>query len=167
VLRNIEVIHATERLVFKVIPALAKQLSRMHPVEFEQIDDLGAYLHSLGVNMRHLGVLRYHVSTTSQQGLVVREHLLLQIIGRTLKNILRDYQRRWMKSERSTSELGMFTLITQFFNLIVGAHPKSMSFWRDQVVVGVIQRFGRITFTSESEQENLQEVCSAPDFLKV
>jgi hypothetical protein len=166
-IRNREVADATERLILKVIPRLAKQLEEMTPETFNQIDDLGAYIHSYGVNMRHLGVLRYNVCSATEDGINVRRYLLLQIVGRTLKNILRDFQRRWMKSERSTSEQGMFNLIAHFFNLIVGSHRKSESFWRDQVIVGIIQRFGRIAFTNDEEQENLQDICSEPTFLKV
>ena len=33
--------------------------------------------------------------------------MLTEMVARTLKNILRSFQRKWMKAERSTSEQGM------------------------------------------------------------
>jgi hypothetical protein len=35
---------------------------------------------------------------------LVRELLLVELVGRTLKNVLREFQRRWMRSEQSTSD---------------------------------------------------------------
>jgi hypothetical protein len=35
---------------------------------------------------------------------LVRELLLVELVCRTLKNVLREYQRRWMRSEVSTSD---------------------------------------------------------------
>ena len=38
---------------------------------------------------------------------VLRDMMLTEMVARTLKNILRSFQRKWMKAERSTSEQGM------------------------------------------------------------
>lgn len=46
---------------------------------------------------------------------VLRDMMLTEIIARTLKNILRCFQRKWMKAEKSTSEQGMRMLGEGFF----------------------------------------------------
>lgn len=38
---------------------------------------------------------------------VLKEMILTEMVARTLKNILRFYQRQWMKAKRSTSDQGM------------------------------------------------------------
>lgn len=113
--------------------------------------------------MRHLGLVRDHISP-SHSANPVRTLLLLQIVTRTLKNIAREYQRRWMKSEQSTSEMGMKLLLTQFMNLIVGSSQNSELFWTGRVVVGIIQRFGACSIDNI---EHLHRVRKLPDFLKV
>lgn len=40
----------------------------------------------------------------------LRDTMLTEMVARTLKNILRSFQRGWMKAERSTSEQGMSML---------------------------------------------------------
>ena len=162
-LRNKEVERATERLIREVIPALAAKLTEMTPYEISNLD-VSVYFHSHGVNMRHLGLVRSHIlpSHTSNP---VRTVLLLQIVTRTLKNIARDYQRRWMKCEQSTSEMGLKLLLTQFINLVVGSNPNSEDFWTENVVVGIIQRFGSCAI--DNNIEHLHRVRMMPDFLKV
>ena len=162
-LRNEEVNRATKRLIEEVIPALASRLASMTEEEITSLD-MSVYFHSHGVNMRHLGLVRSHVDATTASN-PVRYKLLLQIVARTLKNIARDYQRMWMKCEQSTSEMGLKLLLTQFLNLVVGSHPNSETFWKDRVVVGIIQRFGWCAI--ESNDEYLDKFRQLPTFLKV
>jgi hypothetical protein len=161
--RNSEVERATERLVAEVIPALAARLSAMTPYEISNLD-LSVYFHSFGVNMRHLGLVRFHINS-SETSNPVKVLLLLQIVTRTLKNLCREYQRRWMKCEQSTSEMGMKLLLTQFLNLMVGSSPNSETFWTERVVVGIIQRFGACSI--DNNIEHLHKIRKVPEFLKV
>ena len=161
--RNEEIARATERLVTEVIPALAARLAAMSTYDISNLD-LSVYFHSHGVNMRHLGLVRDHISPAHSSN-PARTLLLLQIVTRTLKNICREYQRRWMKSEQSTSEMGMKLLLTQFMNLIVGSSQNSEIFWTERVVVGIIQRFGACSI--DNNIEHLHRVRKLPDFLKV
>lgn len=126
--------------------------------------NLATELHRHGVNVRHLGLIRFHVPAT-KENTVLRQQLLLEIVSRTLKNLLKAFQRRWMKSERSTSEQGLLMLVVQFFNLITGSHKNSEEFWSTRVVTGVIQRFGSCALT-ETETIKLRESCCRPAFLK-
>lgn len=160
---NQDVIRATERLIKEVIPEIARRLTLMTPREVANLN-FSLYLHSHGVNMRHMGLIRSLIPET-QTNAPVRTALLLQIIARTMKNILRDFQRRWMKSQRSTSEEGMFLLLSQFLNLIVGSHANSDRFWSGHLVIGIIQRFGGCAINYVSD--NLDKLRQIPQFLKV
>lgn len=92
---------------------------------------------------------------------------LLQIVSRTCKNILRQFQRKWMRSEQSTSEEGMKILFAQFFNLMIGSHTNSAAFWREHVLPGIYQRFGYISLLSSLERSDLLGfVRQIPWFMK-
>lgn len=158
--RNEEIRLATVKLLEKVIPAAARELCILPLSSLQQLD-LTVFLHSRGINMRHLGYLRSCVAA-SKENFGARLKILVEIISRTLKNLLRDFQRRWMRSEKSTSEEGMLNLITQFLNLVVGSNINSAEFWTDCVVIGMIQRFGRcIWYYKETDSTSLVSLSDA------
>jgi hypothetical protein len=161
--RNREVIRATERLIREVIPALSLRLSRKTPAEVERLD-LAHLFHFHGVNIRHMGLVRHHIKATLETSLV-RTALLLQIVCRTLKNLCRDFQRRWMRSERSSSEQGIFLIISEFLNLMVGRHINSEKFWLERVIVGILQRFGKCAL--DGNESHLQNLRKQPFFMRV
>ncbi|CAM9770018.1 unnamed protein product, partial [Choristocarpus tenellus] len=66
-----------------VIPTLVEHLSRL-PSSIQENICLAVELHS-----------------------ILREVILTEMVARTLKNILRSFQRKWMEAECSTSEQGM------------------------------------------------------------
>ena len=141
---------------------------------------LTQYLHRHGINMRHLGLLRKCVSEASTGAadsinstvyntacVSLKEELLNQIVSRTLKSLLRDFQRKWMRSEQSTSDQGMKILVAQFVNLALGSHENAPGFWTDQVTLGVYERFGHVALTSTAERIGLfTQVRSIPNLLK-
>mmetsp|Transcript_22531 Transcript_22531/g.32926 ORF Transcript_22531/g.32926 Transcript_22531/m.32926 type:complete len:1011 (+) Transcript_22531:60-3092(+) len=160
--RNREVIRATERLVREVIPALANVLAKMRQREVIALD-IPVFFHARGVNIRHMGLVRSNIPASNSTA-SIRTALLLQMVVRTLKNIARDFQRRWMKSERSSSQQGIFMLLTQFLNLIVGRHSNSEAFWTERVAVGLIQRFGKCAI--DGNEDHLHRIRRVPSFLK-
>jgi len=160
--RNREVTRATERLMKEVIPAVALDLTKLKPIDICSMN-FSVYFHFHGVNIRHMGLVRSHIPA-EHSNIPIRTALLLQIVTRTLKNIAREFQRRWMKSEQSTSEQGMFILLTQFVNLVVGSHENSEEFWSERVFVGIIQRFGGCAI--DNNIDHLQRVRKRPQFLK-
>lgn len=176
--RNEEVRLATAKLINDIIPAAAVELCAL-PLSLLQDLDLVVFLHSRGINMRHLGYMRSCIPAT-KLNFGARLKLLVEIISRTLKNLLRDFQRRWMRSEKSTSEEGMLNLITQFLNLVVGSNINSSEFWTERVVIGMIQRFGRciwyycetasspkVSLSGEKILEEMEMLRVSPHFLKV
>lgn len=161
--RNKEVTRATERLIYEIVPLVAQKLSQLTPSDISSLN-FSIYLHSHGVNIRHMGLIRSLIPRSHITN-PIRTALLLQLICRTLKNITRDYQRRWMKSEQSTSEQGMYLLLIQILNLIFGSHANSEKFWTERVIVGIIQRYGGCAIDSNIDE--LQRVRKLPQFLKV
>ena len=172
-----DVSEATSLLVQKLIPAMAKDLERNgHPLKREGLS-ITEYMHRHGVNIRHVGLLRRHLSndldndldettttttTTSQQVHVkaIRHELLMECISRTLKNILRKTQRQYMCSQRSCSEEGMMHLVIDFLNLVTSSHPSSCEFWSYLVIPGIMERFGRVALTDN--EIKLPDDCSMP-----
>ena len=161
--RNREVLRASERLVRDVVPALAALLAEMNSLEVHALD-VSVVFHYHGVNMRHIGLVRSHIPASTKTA-QIRTKLLNQIIVRTLKNICRDFQRRWMRSEQSSSDQGMFLLLSQFLNLIVGSHENSEKFWEERVTVGIIQRYGKCAL--DGNTSHMHRLRKVPDFLKV
>ncbi|CAM9511876.1 unnamed protein product [Scytosiphon promiscuus] len=179
--RNREVTEATQFLLTVLVPATARLLCNMPPARLSEIN-LTQELHKYGVNMRHIGLLRAFVTPPIREGVgsaaasatgkmsktsagIMRDRALVEVVVRTLKLVLRSFQRRWMKSEQSSSEQGMHAVVTQFLNLVTGQHVRSELFWRDHVTTGICQRFGTVALT-EAERAGLWAVCSArPDLL--
>ena len=176
--RNEEIKLATENLLEIVIPKAALEMSAVPITELQDLD-IVVFLHSRGINMRHLGYLRSCIPAT-KENFGARLKILVEVISRTLKNLLRDFQRRWMRSEKSTSEEGMLNLITHFLNLIVGSNVNSAEFWTERVIIGMIQRFGRciwffsnagsaakVSLSDEEIMEEIESLRSSPHFLQV
>ncbi|CAM9490420.1 unnamed protein product [Pylaiella littoralis] len=186
--RNREVTEATKLLVTVLVPATAKLLCSMPRHHLMKIN-LAQELHKYGVNVRHIGLLRayvtpskggassYAVSSSSSSSTggagkssktsagIMRDRALVEVVVRTLKLVLRSFQRQWMKSEQSSSEQGMHMLVAQFLNLVTGQHERSRLFWHEYVTTGVCQRFGTVALT-DSERAGLWTVCSdRPDLL--
>lgn len=149
---NDDVHTATYFLVRTLIPYLANDLMKNgHPTNREALK-LSEYLHKHGVNVRYLGLLRSYLQDED-----LRTQILLEIVFRSLKNILKEQQRKWMKRFKNTSEDGMITLIVNFFNLFTGSNPRSNIFWESVVIPAIGQRFGSF-WLCEEEQINLQSI---------
>lgn len=74
----------------------------------------------------------------------IETELLRECISRTLKCILKEMQREWLKVQKTSSEQGIRDLIVRFLNLVVGAHKNSEQFWSVQVTDKYIAKFGNI-----------------------
>jgi len=114
---NKMVSEATDHLIEVIVPSLVPKIISMTPQELADLQ-VSTFLHSHGVNVRHVGLLRHHIfkriddqTCDKAEQVAIKltcDKLLLEVIGRTLKNTLKDYQRRWMKAEQSTSEQVFF-----------------------------------------------------------
>ena len=122
-------------------------VGRGHPMEREGLS-ITEYMHKHGINIRHTGLLRYHVlhvelpcPQSEERKQSLGAELLQECIYRTAKNVLRRIQRMWMVSHRSSSEDGMMTLLVRYMNLISGYHDKAAEFWNTMLIPGIISRY--------------------------
>jgi len=160
---NRDVKMATRFLLQAVVPKLAEYLIRITSDNEQATLELCICyeLHRFGVNIRHCGLLRYHIPDYVRYR-CLRDKLLIEMVARTLKNLFRDCQRKWMRSQQTTSEQGLYHLTASFINLVTGAHIPSEPFWERTVYLGVLQRFGHIGLTSW-EWKNLKQLMFAPE----
>lgn len=76
---------------------------------------------------------------------IIQCDLLRECLTRTLKCMLREIQRDWMRSQKTASEQGIKRVIVQFLNLVCGSHPNSKHFWEEVVPKEVVDRFSELT----------------------
>ncbi|CAM9632019.1 unnamed protein product [Ectocarpus sp. 8 AP-2014] len=147
------------------VPNVVEKLTSL-PQDVQKTLHLDVELHRHGVNVRHLGKVRFLLMEQNKpENGLLKDMMLTEMIARTLKNILRCFQRTWMKAERSTSEQGMRMLVVRFLNLVTGAHINSATFWKEKVLTGVLQRFGRVSLTT-SERRDVQTISRNPYVLQ-
>jgi len=82
----------------------------------------------------------------------VRDVLLAEMIARTMKNILRLYLRHAAQQMKISVANIQTTLMTEFLNIITGSNVHSDEFWREQLFLGITNRFGACA-VSESERK--------------
>jgi hypothetical protein len=74
----------------------------------------------------------------------IQSDLLRECLTRTLKCMLREIQRDWMRSQKTASEQGLKRVIAQFLNVVCGSHPNSKHFWEEIVPKEVVERFSEL-----------------------
>lgn len=158
---------ATRILLHEVIPAFAEQLAASAPsqaaapptaplplsrhasLKREQlarrvpIDNasLPRALHSRGINIRHLGWVWRCVPAHKPE---VRQVLLVEMVARTLKNMLRAVLRNAHQSDGAKiSEHRLRQLIVHFLNRVTNpAEQEVMAFWGRDMPRNLAERFG-------------------------
>ena len=170
--RNEEVREATKFLVGKAVPKLAALLSA-HP-RTKTSPSIGDELHRRGINVRHMGLLRSHIDTTTAAGKAAAEACLVEMVARTLKQLLRRRLRNSVLSVNrggagagagaGTGDDGVgagagagaaaqgsagfharpVEAAVSFLNLVSGSAPASETFWSTTLPSEIWLRFGRV-----------------------
>ena len=120
---NGDVLQATCKLLYKIIPQFAKRLDE----QFSEISGkLITEIHREGINVRHLGQIRQH-STTSES----KELLFMEMIVRCIKNQLRHRMRYTMREVQGLSQEPFKSVVIKTFNLILEKNQKPLvdEFW--------------------------------------
>lgn len=156
-LHNERVAAATRHLVAEVVPDYARDLDSIAPAapgkaapataaassnprrhRLRQLaEPVSEELHARGINMRHAGLLRSHVRANE----VARDALLVEVVSRTLKQMLRGSLRRGAGGASATRGR-----VVRFLNLVC-AGPGD--FWQGRVLPALDARFGRVSLTDE------------------
>eukprot|EP00456_Euglypha_rotunda_P054485 TRINITY_DN44052_c0_g1_i1.p1 TRINITY_DN44052_c0_g1~~TRINITY_DN44052_c0_g1_i1.p1 ORF type:complete len:142 (-),score=16.32 TRINITY_DN44052_c0_g1_i1:10-435(-) len=123
----------------------------------EQVESgVSHLLHSRGINIRHVGLLRSNVKDVR-----IREILLAEMVSRTLKHNLttwlKDANRKLGQERRGSATYSPLTEVgAGFLNLVSGVSPRANDFWID-VREGVQRRFGHHALTQEIGRAVQQE----------
>lgn len=112
-------------------------------------------VHRRGINVRHIGLLRSSIVHNQS----ARDTLFIEVVARTLKNLLRSWLRGAMAefdvNGEEPSEFEIQNRVSLFLNLVSGSHLNSDFFWKSIVRPGIFQRFGACSL-NDSEKENLK-----------
>lgn len=110
----------------------------------EEIIKLSELMHREGVNLRHMGLIRCKVKSYR-----VRQCLLTEMLARVIKDLLRGQMRSKMREVRVLSEEPFKEVVIRVFNLILGKHKNSASFW--QLVKDRLKRKFKAALSKEEE----------------
>eukprot|EP01117_Protostelium_nocturnum_P010911 TRINITY_DN3939_c0_g1_i1.p1 TRINITY_DN3939_c0_g1~~TRINITY_DN3939_c0_g1_i1.p1 ORF type:complete len:1699 (-),score=618.56 TRINITY_DN3939_c0_g1_i1:206-5302(-) len=178
-----DVIEATNRLLVTVIPEFAKHLdstfdrsqtnvfTKMKTLQKTFVHDL----HRAGINIRYIGIVRSHTKNP-----FVRRFLLMEMIARSIKNLLRAELRRISRTNESQAIEPYKKVVLDLFNLIINGRSSSlnplqnrrescfaphettryvfgdsddaMDFWKDQLEPSLRRHF--LLFPSEQQLED-------------
>jgi len=130
-------------------------------------------VHRHGINCRHLGFVRYHIlknpkserfktEQSNPTSTAAADVLLIELVSRTLKNILREWMRDSLKNcqdhFREPSEFLIRGQVSCLLNLVSGYSPKSVSFWQECVLPSMDHRYGSLALR-QNERAGLARAC--------
>mmetsp|Transcript_21111 Transcript_21111/g.48789 ORF Transcript_21111/g.48789 Transcript_21111/m.48789 type:complete len:141 (+) Transcript_21111:1-423(+) len=75
--------------------------------------------------------------------------LLAEMAARTVKNVLRYYLRNAAKRMKLCVHRVHMFILTEFLNIVTGAHEKAEDFWANQLFHGIRVRFGAVAVSVE------------------
>eukprot|EP00466_Bigelowiella_natans_P011490 jgi/Bigna1/78392/fgenesh1_pg.54_\ len=100
---NDRVREATNILINKVVPEFAATFVQRTPRQLRDIQfdnqrvlllfQVSEELHRNGINVRHMGLVRFMIRDTDDSSVAAKDRLLISMVGRTLKNLLRREMR--------------------------------------------------------------------------
>ncbi len=151
---------ATVFMLQEVIPSFAKE---MEPLTLADLPNfhLSRRMHAAGIPMRHSGLLRSLVTNKHS-----RQVLLVEIVGRTLKNSMRAAMRKQLHDTSSHPNLWYKdhllakVEVVKLLSLITGCSEHSRLFWGDYMIAGVEARFGGVALM-DAERADLFAAISA------
>lgn len=80
-----------------------------------------------------------------QTWLAIQQELLGECILRSLKSLLKEMQRSFIRSQRTSSQHSQAQLIVAFLNLASGAHENTDTFWDIEVQLRMTEKFGWVS----------------------
>jgi hypothetical protein len=143
---------ATLHLFRDVLPKYAHNMDLMSSEPSKVRQMVVAYrLHRAGINMRMLGRLRRLLRSQ-----ITRHTVLVEIVARTIKNMIRGNLRAEVERVRLPSQTPYIILLCLFLNVMLGNNPElrdqSDTFWQSALKRNIMLRFDQ-TFTESEERE--------------
>eukprot|EP01130_Rhizamoeba_saxonica_P016324 TRINITY_DN7530_c0_g1_i1.p1 TRINITY_DN7530_c0_g1~~TRINITY_DN7530_c0_g1_i1.p1 ORF type:complete len:885 (-),score=187.58 TRINITY_DN7530_c0_g1_i1:58-2367(-) len=123
-----EIEEATLYIKEVIIPEAAKELTKLMQ-DAKVLGDLYRFriteaVHSYGINCRHLGFVRKHVTNWEFKKIV-----LIEIIARAIKNNLRFRLREKVKQLKLPLEEPYIRLVADYLNMVFGNTKQSDDYW--------------------------------------
>eukprot|EP01129_Flabellula_baltica_P006764 TRINITY_DN2573_c0_g2_i1.p1 TRINITY_DN2573_c0_g2~~TRINITY_DN2573_c0_g2_i1.p1 ORF type:complete len:697 (-),score=131.22 TRINITY_DN2573_c0_g2_i1:3499-5589(-) len=132
-----EVKRVTQKLINEIIPNAAKFQKKINTGR-----ELCEYLHSKGINLSKMGLVRDHTISERMRNLILKE-----MIFRSVKNDMRSELRRI----ESVSDQDWMERCSSFLNLLFGSSQKSTEYWCFFIKTVIIYKFGEKSL-SENER---------------
>ncbi|KAL6059841.1 Clu domain-containing protein [Balamuthia mandrillaris] len=150
---NEEIKAATRHLISVVIPSYADILSIMIKEARQKTDGLENFslteaLHSKGINIRYLGMLRRYMTDIDCKTL-----LLVEMCARIVKTNLRLRLRERMRELKLPLEEPYHRLVIDYLNLIIGHSDHSEEYWTKNLKISLMRKF-ELALTPEEAAEN-------------
>jgi hypothetical protein len=140
---------ATVLLVTVVIDDFVAEVAR-HP-ERLQIP-VSKYVHSKGINIRHLGLIR---SKIPEKHKTCKDVLLMELVARTLKNTSRHWQREMSSNTHYEVSNNTLDNLVVLLNLISGVHPSYKEFWAS-LADDLVLKFGDVALHDREKKDLFQ-----------
>jgi len=147
---NGEVVDATLVLEQETIPAATNDIDQTYSPfmlqsspfleEDQLLREIIVDLHSRGVNVRYLGLVRSHLPPNSPLRLL----LLTEMIARVVKS----YMNVKMRSLETTDFIKHQQLICDLFNMVFLTAPTESPFWRSYFMDQLFHKFGPLALSS-------------------
>eukprot|EP01094_Clydonella_sp_ATCC50884_P028131 TRINITY_DN834_c1_g2_i1.p1 TRINITY_DN834_c1_g2~~TRINITY_DN834_c1_g2_i1.p1 ORF type:complete len:608 (-),score=212.39 TRINITY_DN834_c1_g2_i1:186-1817(-) len=150
---NLEVDNASQFLQWNTIPGFARTLPLLYEKNTTQLQESGhtpfqsfrltEILHTHGINVRYLGLV-YTFLNKEKESISrnnCRALLLVEMIGRVLKNDLRTRMRQQMQSLRKPLEQPYRRLVLNYLNLVFGSAPSSSRYWDTKLKNDLVKKF--------------------------
>jgi tetratricopeptide (TPR) repeat protein len=158
-IHNKEVLDATLFLRDVVIPPIARELDgeteRLGRLELEVVEKfthtLGSRLHTNGINLRYLGLIRQHAANKS-----FRAMSLTEMIARVFKSRLNEKLRSAIASDSGIAIEKCLRYAVDSINLIISKNytdPKVTKFWCSKIKYFLLSKFEKGLLPEELDAE--------------
>jgi hypothetical protein len=122
---NADIKEAFDYYVVELVPTVAFELSQL-PTEGTEVE---TYLHSRGINFRHMGLLWQHLPLFSPW----RRAVMSEIVTRAAKSVLRSMMRRSIERFGMHNNDPFSRLIASYLNLLLGSSDDSTAYWKNEL----------------------------------
>ncbi|GAM25977.1 hypothetical protein SAMD00019534_091520 [Acytostelium subglobosum LB1] len=141
---NQDISDATSHLFDIVIRQAATELESLAKSDYYKVEmELVRFVHTHGINLRHLGRLRSMIDSSNTQ---LREHILNEMVVRVLKGKIKDELRVGLSSEGYFigSEEKCIEIIITFMNKVfnVTRFTTQLEFWTVQIKGLLVDKYG-------------------------
>jgi hypothetical protein len=155
-------VRVTRYLLQEQTKQAAVKLSKLHLHELESLT-ISKEFHHLGLNMRHLALVRNSQWCKSQD---LKMFLLQEIVTRTLKNLMRKYLRKEILVGKSLADISNLMLLC-----LSSRRTEEMSHFRNIMVEDMKKRFGsstsKIFQPNSTEKESLERLSRSHSISKI